>query len=164
MQLKEYIKNEIFLPRLKKNGILVIYDRHGICRNACLELETPKIKVIDAGESSILSREAALKTLYDFGKYNSKLEGMAVYVPAKPPVTEEDKQRDPFSVYGACGNIFPDGDGDDYINICLKFKPDRGAQSFQREQIAVVRNDRRHRKRRHGLADAARRVKSRFGG
>jgi hypothetical protein len=128
MQLKEYIKNEIFLPRLKKNGILVIYDRHGICRNACLELETPKIKVIDAGESSILSREAALKTLYDFGKYNSKLEGMAVYVPAKPPVTEEDKQRDPFSVYGACGNIFPDGDGDDYINICLKFKPDHSTE------------------------------------
>lgn len=128
MQLKEYIKNEIFVARLKKNGVLAVYDERGIYREACLELQTAKIKVIDAGESSILSREAALKTLCDFGRYNTKLEGMIVYVPAKPPVTEADRQRDPFSIYAACGSVFPDGDGDDFMNICLKFKPDHSTE------------------------------------
>ena len=49
---------------------------------------------------------------------------LLVYVPGKPPVTDEDRQADPFAAYAACGTIFPDGDGDGYESICLKAKPD----------------------------------------
>ena len=40
------------------------------------------------------------------------------------PVSDEDRQRDPFALYGVCGGVFPDGDGDEYLSLCLKAKPD----------------------------------------
>jgi hypothetical protein len=39
-------------------------------------------------------------------------------------MTDEEKVLDPFSVYGAAGGVFPDGDGDDYFSLCLKAKAD----------------------------------------
>ena len=49
---------------------------------------------------------------------------MLNYVTSAIPVTDEDKQRDHFSVYSACGEVFPNGDGDSYLSLCLKAKPD----------------------------------------
>jgi hypothetical protein len=31
---------------------------------------------------------------------------------------------DPFSIYGECGAVFPDGDSDEFLSLCLKAKPD----------------------------------------
>jgi hypothetical protein len=28
---------------------------------------------------------------------------------------DEEKQRDPFALYTVCGNVFPDGNGDEYM-------------------------------------------------
>ena len=83
-----------------------------------------EIRVIDVSESSIESREAALHTLWELGQANISLKGMLVYVPAKAPFTDEDKQRDPFALYTVCGSVFPDGDGDKYMDLCLKARPD----------------------------------------
>jgi hypothetical protein len=47
-----------------------------------------------------------------------------VYVPAKVPITDEEKQHDPFAIYGACGSIFPEGDGDEFLSLCLKARAD----------------------------------------
>ena len=51
-----------------------------------------------------------------------------MYVPAKAPIRDEERQVDPFAVYAACGAIFPDGDGDGYESICLKAKPDNATE------------------------------------
>ena len=53
---------------------------------------------------------------------------LLVYVPAKPPVTDEERQADPFAVYAACGAVFPGGDGDGYESLCLKAKPDNATE------------------------------------
>jgi hypothetical protein len=49
---------------------------------------------------------------------------LIVYVPAARPLSDEERQRDPFAVYVCCGSEFPEGDGDEYLNLCLNAKPD----------------------------------------
>ncbi len=128
MSIQEFIRNSIMLPRLRRNGVLVVYDPDRRYRDLCLELATDTLPVVDASESSIVSREQALQTLGQLGQPNTKLEGMLVYVPARVPLTDEEKQNDPFSLYTVCGSVFPDGDGDEYINLCLKAKPDQSTE------------------------------------
>ncbi|GAB1471748.1 PglZ domain-containing protein [Chloroflexota bacterium] len=122
--IKEYIQHDVLLPRLKKHGVLVVYDSERRYRELCLELASAKVNVVDASESSILSRAAALQALQVFGQPNSPLEGILVYVPAAAPRTDEDKQRDPFAVYSAAGGFFPESDADEYQNLCLMARAD----------------------------------------
>ena len=128
MKIKAYLQNQVFLPRIRKNSVLVIYDQEKIYREVCLDLTTAAIEVIDATYSSITSREKALNALRELGRPTTDLEGLLVYVPAEPPETEEDKQKDPFALYTACGSVFPDGAGDAYIHLCLKAKPDHATE------------------------------------
>ena len=124
MSIVKFIQTQILLPRLDKKGVLVVYDSDCRYRKLCLELADETIKVIDASESSIESRESALATFKLLGKNNPELKGMIVYVPSKMPITDEDSQQDPFSIYTVCGNTFPKGDGDRYLDLCIKAKPD----------------------------------------
>lgn len=124
--IREFIKQKVLLPRLDKNGVLTVYDPEMRYRELCLDMDSEEVQVIDASESSILSRELAIRTLNELAL--AQLKGMIIYVPARKPVTEEEHQHDPFAIYGACGSMFPDGDGDDYFSICLKAKPDCGTQ------------------------------------
>ncbi|MFH2063617.1 MAG: PglZ domain-containing protein [Pseudomonadota bacterium] len=132
MEIIKYIQNHVFLPRIQKNCVLVVYDPEKMYQDVCLTIpEEPannSIKVIDAGNSSITSREDALKALKELGSPSSGLKGLLVYVPAKAPETEESKQKDPFSLYTVCGSVFPDGAGDAYMHICLKAKPDHATE------------------------------------
>jgi hypothetical protein len=80
--------------------------------------------VADASDSSIESRYAALESLQDLGRADSGVAGLLIYVPAARPLTNEARQRDPFAIYEACGAVFPEGDGDEYLNLCLRAKPD----------------------------------------
>lgn len=128
MAIKEFIQNQTLLPRLKRNGILVVYDPEVRYRDLCLEMATETLRVIDAGESSITGREVAIEALNELGRQGTNLEGMVVYVPAPRPVTDEEKQRDPFALYTTCGSVFPNSDGDEYMNLCLKAKPDHATE------------------------------------
>src|SRR5690554_2495522 len=114
--IKSFIQDRL-IERMMQNGVLVVYDPKSRYRELCLELAADEIRVIDAGESSIESREAALQALKELGQPNPILKGMLVYVPARAPLTDEEKQRDPFALYMVCGSVFPDGDGDEYINL-----------------------------------------------
>jgi hypothetical protein len=38
---------------------------------------------------------------------------LLIYIPTSPPLTDEDRQVDPFSAYAVAGAVFPDGDVDD---------------------------------------------------
>ncbi len=122
MSIKTFIQTEILLPRLQHNDVLVIYDPNHRYHDLCLELANTDRIVVDASESSIESREAALIALQQLGQGNQLL----VYVPAKAPLTDEEKQVDPFAIYGECGAIFPNPnqDSDEYLPLCLMAKPD----------------------------------------
>lgn len=124
MSIAEFIQSDIFLPRLKKKGCLVVYDPDRRYRELCLDLAGETVAVIDATEDGLDSRIAALRELRLFGTLNTNKEGVLVYVPVRAPITDEEKQLDPFALYSACGGIFPDGAGDAYEQICLRAKPD----------------------------------------
>ena len=124
MKIKEYIQHDVLLPRLKQHGLLVVYDPDRRYHELCLGLEDTKRPVIDASQSSITSRMAALDVIQKFGRSHSSIEGVLIYVPAKAPRTDEEKQRDPFAVYAAAGAFFPESDGDEYESLCIKARPD----------------------------------------
>ncbi len=126
MSIAEFIQTEILLPRVKRNGVLVLYDPELRYRELCRGLSEEGLQVVDATESSIESRELALRALGELGAPNTDTNGLLVYVPTSAPVSDEERQRDPFALYSACGNVFPDGDGDEYLSLCLKAKPDHG--------------------------------------
>lgn len=124
MTIKSFIQNEVLLKRLQSSDVLVVYDPDRRFRELCLELATPNRRVVDASESSIISRELAMATLQEMGQSASEVTSLLVYVPARPPLSDEEKQRDPFSVYTVCGAVFPTGSGEEYLSLCLKSKPD----------------------------------------
>ena len=128
MSIAQFIQNSILLPRLKKKEVLVVYDPDRLYEILCLEMASDMIKVINAAKSSIESREQSLEALKALGNTNNDIKGLLVYVPAKASETDEEKQLDPFSLYQVSGCFFPDGAGDEYLDLCLKAKPDQGTQ------------------------------------
>ena len=128
MSIAEFIRESVLKPRLKHAGCLVVYDADKRYREQCFHLAADKVRVVDASESSIESREAALLALREVGQppKNGKgapLEGVLIYVPAKRPETDEQKQADPFALYAECGAVFPQDDGDEYLSLCLRARP-----------------------------------------
>jgi hypothetical protein len=99
MGIKSFIQNEVLLPRLQEHEILVVYDPERRYRALCLELASETVQVVDASESSIESREAALAALQTLGEISPPLTGLLVYVPAAPPLNDEARQHDPFALY-----------------------------------------------------------------
>ena len=83
---------------------------------------------MDSGVGSIETREAALDALCQVGVNGSRIKELLIHVPTDVPQSDEGRQQDPFSVYGVCGNVFPDGAGDSYFGLCLKAKPDHAAE------------------------------------
>ena len=126
MSIKTFIQQEVLLPRLRQSGVLVVYDNERRYRELCGELASEQLRVVDASDSSIESREQALVALQQLGQSKPPFGGLLVYVPARAPLSDEDCQRDPFSIYAACGAVFPDpkDDGDEFFNVCLRAKPD----------------------------------------
>jgi len=127
MNIEKYISAKVFERRLDQR-VLVVYDEFQRYRDICLSMASDNIFVVDGSDSSIESREAASINLAAFGRGGQKL---LIYVPSAAPVTDEDKQKDPFSIYGACGEVFPNGDGDSYLSLCLKAKPDHQTEIRQ---------------------------------
>jgi hypothetical protein len=122
MNIQEFIQDQVIRPRLQQRQVMIVYDPDRRYRDLCCGMADTRICVVDASESSIESRARALQALNELGR--GVLEQLLVYVPVAQPLDDEARQKDPFALYGACGEIFPNGDGDEYINLCLKAKPD----------------------------------------
>ncbi|WP_058554455.1 PglZ domain-containing protein [Thiohalocapsa sp. ML1] len=124
MSIANFVQQEVLRPRLERHHVLVVYDPARRWREVCLGLASDAVQVVDAGAGSILAREAAMACCVRLGRPGNPVQGLLVYVPAARPATDEARQRDPFSIYEAAGAVFPDGDGDSYLDLCLKAKPD----------------------------------------
>lgn len=131
MSIAEFIRESVLRPRLKQAGCLVVYDADERYREQCFDLAADKVRVIDASESSIESREAALLALREVGQPKASLEGVLVYVPTKRPEADEQKQADPFALYAECGAVFPQDDGDEFLSLCLRARPDHATEIRQ---------------------------------
>jgi len=124
MSIRAFIQQQVLLPRLQQSGVLVVYDPERRYRELCLELAGERRAVVDASESSIESREAAMAALQLLGARGGPLGELLVYVPQRAPLDDDERQRDPFALYAVCGAQFPEGDGDEYLGLCIKAKPD----------------------------------------
>jgi hypothetical protein len=131
MLLQDFIQREVFEPKVKQRGVLVIYDPQQRYKDVCAALARNGRAVVDASESSIESRAHALAALQRLGAQDGALDSLVVYVPAQPPRNDEEKQADPFAIYGVIGATFPAGDGDEYQSICLRAKPDHSTKVRQ---------------------------------
>lgn len=114
MGIETFIRDNILSRRLKEAEFLVVYDPDRRYRDLCLQIASEEVAVVDAAESSIESREAATQAFQKLGA--GSLKGLLIYVPAKPPITDEQKQVDPFALYAECGAQFPNpaADSDEY--------------------------------------------------
>lgn len=124
--IQSFIRQEIMAPRLSKRGVLVVYDPQQRYRELCQAMEDERTAVVDATESSIIAREQASAALLKVGR--GALDRLLIYVPAPSSWgNDEACQKDPFAVYAACGAVFPQGDSDSFESLCLRAKPDHGA-------------------------------------
>lgn len=128
MSIAQFVRESVLMPRLKQAGALVVYDADKRYREQCFDLAADKVRVIDASESSIESRETALVALREVGQPKAPLEGLLIYLPTKRPQTDEQKQADPFALYAECGAVFPQDDGDEYLSLCLRARPDHATE------------------------------------
>jgi hypothetical protein len=124
--IRDYIKKEVFAKRAAEAGCLVIYDPSRKYREIASGMASTSCKVIDISQSVIEQREAAITALRDLGE--GKIHELVIWVPAPHPQSDEDLQRDPFSVFSRVGAQFPDGDGDAFAALCRKAKPDHVAE------------------------------------
>lgn len=122
MSIEAYIQEQVLAERLRKSSVVVVYDAELRYRRLCQGLASDGTAVVDATESSIESREQAMRALQGLGR--NELQGLLLYVPAEAPLDDEHKQVDPFSPFAACGAVFPAGDGDSFQSLCLKAKPE----------------------------------------
>ncbi len=128
MGIAKFIRDNILSPRLKTAECLVVYDSDRRYRDLCLEMGNEEVAIVDASVSSIESREKAQQAFQELG--TGKLKGLLIYVPSFAPITNEQKQVDPFSVYAECGALFPNPiqDRDEYFSLCLNAKLEYGTE------------------------------------
>jgi hypothetical protein len=111
--IAEYIRDEVFKDRLRRSAVLVVYDPHRRYREICLSLASDGVAVVDASESSIEGRETAVRAFVSLGRGEAGPKELLIYVPARAPLTDEERQADPFAAYAVSGAVFPSGDGDE---------------------------------------------------
>jgi hypothetical protein len=128
MSIADFIGESVIRPRLREYGAIVVYDPDRRYQSICAAMEDEHIRVIDASASSIESRHAAMMALREVGRANSGTDGLLIYVPARRSETDEEKQIDPFSLYAEAGAVFPRDDGDDYLSLCIRAKPDHSTE------------------------------------
>jgi hypothetical protein len=132
MGIRDFIRDEVFGRLLRGNrssGVLVVYDADGRYRDICRAMaDDERLTLVDASESSIESRETAMAALPGVALAGPTARELLIYIPRRPPVTDEERQDDPFAPYGVFGALFPSGDGDDYLSLCLKAKSDHATE------------------------------------
>nr|WP_250810297.1 PglZ domain-containing protein [Neorhizobium tomejilense] len=128
MGISQFVTEHVLRPRLTQFGCMVVYDADRRYRDQCLALAGENTRVVDVSESGIESRENALFALREVGQPNSPLDAVLIYIPSKQPNTDEQMQVDPFSLYAKCGALFPQDDGDEYLSLCLRARPDHAIE------------------------------------
>lgn len=128
MTIASHIREKVLEPRLREKQVVVLYDDAGRYRGLAKLAASDKIRVIDASESVVEAREAAMEAVMALGAQPEKAFSVLIYVPGNPPADDEARASDFFSALSAAGDVFPGGDGDSYLNLCLSAKPDFGTR------------------------------------
>lgn len=123
MKIEGYIQ-DLLRERLVSGECLVLYDADARYRQLAKGLVDEQCQVVDGSTSSIQTREQATDLWLSLGKISQGTKRLLIYAPVPKPLTEEEKQRDPFQIFVLGGDVFPRGEGDSYLSLCLQAKPD----------------------------------------
>ena len=126
MDIKDFIINNYFLPKIKDRKCLVIYDNWKY-KDLLKKINDKKIKIIDTTISDLNSRKLSFESLKKLSKKKSEITGLIIYLPFRRP-TDKERLKNPYTIYELFGDYFPRHDSDEYINICKSFKPDEISQ------------------------------------
>jgi hypothetical protein len=127
VKIADFIARE-FRQRVESHSCLVIYDPQQRYRWLVNSLAGEDLTVVDAVGSMILARERAMEAWVAAGAATTQPSRLILYVPAKAPESEEERCRDPFQAFALGGSTFPAGDGDTYLSICRRAKPEQSAK------------------------------------
>lgn len=120
MKIESFIKKELE-RRLLKMPCLVIHDPERRYLSIALSLANDTTQVVDASESVVLSREAALNAWIHL--QDSSGSRLVIYLPWPKPRNDKAKRNNPFAPFALGGTVFPDGDADGYRELCLQAFP-----------------------------------------
>ena len=122
MTLRDYLRDHVFLRRAQERGVLTVYDPARRYREVVTSLASDVRRVIDVSESFIRQREEAAVALRQLAA--GTIHQLILWIPTQRPSEPEQKQKDLFAVFAEIGDVFPNGDGDEFANICRRAKAD----------------------------------------
>ncbi len=111
--------------RLRQRRLLTIHDPEGCYREIAFGIADGTTTVLDCGGDLLEAREKALESLAALGEDATCKRRLLLYVPAERSLEDSDLCSDPFAAFVAAGAVFPDGAGDDYLQLCLQFLPEQ---------------------------------------
>jgi len=120
MKIESFIKSE-FERRLSRLPCLVIHDPECRYRSVVLSCANDLTKVVDASESIVLGREAALEAWIHL--QDGSGSRLVIYLPWPKPRDDRARRDNPFAPFALGGTVFPDGDADSYRELCLQAFP-----------------------------------------
>jgi hypothetical protein len=131
MSIAEFIRESVLRPRLKQAGCA-----GGVRRRQAL----PRAVFRSGGRQGAgggcdlkAASKAARRRCWHCERWGTQgAAGRCVDLcAAKRPETDEQKQADPFALYAECGAVFPQDDGDEYLSLCLRARPDHATEIRQ---------------------------------
>lgn len=131
MTFAEHISQNVFLPRLKKHRILVVYDEHDRFKDICTSLASDQCKIINTETRPVSSRQQAMERWKEMAEDQTYQSQMLILCHGPAPKDNDERQQDPFASYAAVGASFPSRASDEYKMLCYGFLKDRTAEIDQ---------------------------------
>jgi hypothetical protein len=131
MTVLDYV-SDLFERRLDREECLLVYDPAERYRPAIEELEDGDRTVIYGEEGTIEGRENAMETWTEMSENSPGGHELLIYLPTEKPSDDEAKMQDPYAPFFIGGGIFPSGDAESYMELCVR------AKSNHEEQIRAL--------------------------
>lgn len=125
--IRQYVKENVFKKRLEKKAFLTVYDKNHFYKEICKDMGDD-VFFLDISEHSPLdARLIAFEHLSSLYKSKNSKK-LLIYIDSALKLEDEDLQINPFSVFNTFGSVFPEGDGDDFLNLSLKAMPNEAVR------------------------------------
>lgn len=121
MTVLDYVR-DLFKRRLDREACLVVYDAAERYRPAVEELEDSDRTVIYGEEGTIEGREQAMEAWIEIGESSPGSHELLIYLTTEKASDEEAKMRDPYAPFFIGGGVFPSGDAESYMELCVRAK------------------------------------------
>lgn len=127
MRIKDSIREHLD-KRLKRSPVLVVYDPERRYFDIVQSLAVENCRLIDGSLSTILGREQAILEWCLLAEDENIGNRLIIYLPINKPVTDREKQANPYQIFSLGGGEFPEGDSESYQALCRQAAPEQAEQ------------------------------------